>query len=190
MTMMKYVTAIAAALALAACTPESTQPTTSAALGVQQPLSLAALKTQAKGFTVGSLMRAREVFVFYDPQCPHCANLWQETKQLHGEAKFTWIPVAIMRPVSALQGGAILSSSDPVKTMDEHEALISAGRGGMTAGPLSEEMKATIAQNTALFQSFGRNGVPFIVSQHVTTGELITIPGALSATALKSTLGW
>jgi len=189
--MLKYVTALAAVLALTACTPDATQPgTNSAATIAPQPVSVAAIKSQAKGFTVGSMMRAREAFVFYDPQCPHCANLWKATKELHGEAKFTWIPVAIMRPVSALQGGAILASADPAKAMDEHEALLSAGRGGMSAGALSDEMQRTIQQNTALFQSFGVNSVPLIVSPHAKTGELITIPGSMSAVALKNALGW
>ena len=46
------------------------------------PVSLAAIEAEARGFTVGSPMSARTVYVFFDPQCPHCAALWEAAKPL------------------------------------------------------------------------------------------------------------
>ena len=35
------------------------------------------IAAQAKGFTVGSMMSAATVYVFFDAQCPHCGHLWE-----------------------------------------------------------------------------------------------------------------
>ena len=80
------------------------------------------LDRAAKGFTVGSEMTVRRVFVFFDPQCPHCAELWQAAKPLKSQARFVWIPVGVMNEASTAQGAALLAAPDPVAAMDAHEA--------------------------------------------------------------------
>ena len=62
----------ACTLLLAGCNdaPEASAPKTAAA----SPVSVEAIAAEAKGFTAGSQMSKRTVYVFFDAQCPHCAS--------------------------------------------------------------------------------------------------------------------
>ena len=64
---------------------------------------------EAKGFTVGAMMNANTVYVFFDTQCLHCAHLWEASIALQKKAKFIWIPVGLLNAASSSQGAALLS---------------------------------------------------------------------------------
>ena len=105
---------------------------------------------QARGFTVGAMMAANPVYVFFDPQCPHCANLWKASLPLQKSVKFVWIPVALINATSLAQGGALLSAVNPVDAMTEHESSLLAGKGGISASAsLPPELEQAIKKNTA-----------------------------------------
>ena len=38
--------------------------------------------SKGTGFTVGNMMAVRQIYVFFDPQCPHCGHLWEAAKPL------------------------------------------------------------------------------------------------------------
>lgn len=158
----------------------------------QQPLSVAAIEKFATGFDVGAVMSRRRVFVFFDPQCPHCARFWLETKQLASQARFTWMPVSILNRASLAQGATILAAPSPAAAMDEHEAAFtsSGGRGGISAADVGAQFKAAVTKNTRLFESFSLAGVPFVVAEHARTGALFSRQGGLPADQLAQTLGW
>ncbi|MFZ3127407.1 MAG: DsbC family protein, partial [Rhodoferax sp.] len=135
------------ALLLTGCSPqESATSTTSPA---KRTVSLAEVAAQAKGFTAGTLMAANTVYVFFDPQCPHCGRLWEAALPLQKKIKFVWIPVGIINPSSSAQGAALLSAANPVELMSEHEASLLAGKGGISASasPAAEVVQA-IKTNT------------------------------------------
>src|SRR6478735_5416015 len=125
------VAVMAASLLLAGC-KDSSQSRPDAKAAATVPVSLPAIEAEAVGFVNGSTISARTVYVFFDPQCPHCAALWTAAKPLRSQAKFVWIPVGLMNKTSETQGAALLSSKDPVSAMDEHEASMAAGKGGIT----------------------------------------------------------
>ena len=179
---------IAAALALSAC-KESPDTAAAAKASAAVPVSTATIQAEATGFTVGSTMSARTVFVFFDPQCPHCAALWESAKPLKAQAKFIWIPVALMGKASETQGAALLASKNPVTAMDEHEASMAAKTGGIVASGDVEAEKAKIAKNTALMTRFGFASIPTIVAQNAQTGALVTNEGAMPTLALAKFLG-
>ncbi len=175
----------ACTLALAACkdTPAD------AAKGPATPVSVAAVSAEAKGFTVGSEMTVRRVFVFFDPQCPHCAQLWQAAKPLKSQARFIWIPVGVMNEASTAQGAALLAAPDPATAMDAHEASLSAKQGGITAVGDLQAQRAVVAANTQLFNRFGFSSIPTIVANHAQSGALVSHEGGLSTGALAALLG-
>jgi thiol:disulfide interchange protein DsbG len=180
--------ALAASLSLTACkaSPNPSAPSTAAA---KTPVSIAAIEAEAHGFVVGSPMSARTVYVFFDPQCPHCATLWQTAKPLKSQAKFVWIPVALIGKTSEGQGAAILAAKDPVAAMDEHEASMSEKRGGISAMGDVDAQRAEVVKNTALMNRFGFESVPSIVAKHAQTGVLLTHEGALPTAELAGFLG-
>ena len=170
----------AAAFGLAGCKDSPGSGSAPAApAAATEPVSIAAITAQAKGFTAGSAMAVRTVYVFFDAQCPHCGTLWAAAKPLKNQAKFVWIPVGLISPASTSQGAALLAAQDPVAAMDEHEALLLDKKGGMTVSGDFEAQKAQVAKNTDLHKRFGFAGVPTIVGTHAQTGALVTQEGAM-----------
>ena len=116
--------------------------------------------------------------MFFDPQCPHCAVLWQAAKPLKSQAKFVWIPVGIISKSSVAQGATILAAKDPIAAMDENETSILAKQGGISASGDIDAQKPAIEKNTALLNRFGFASIPTIVALHAQTGALVTNEGA------------
>jgi thiol:disulfide interchange protein DsbG len=146
----------------------------------------------AHGFDTGNLMSPRQVFVFFDPQCPHCGEFWQESKKLAKDARFTWVPVGVLNDFSTNQGLAILKAAKPVDTMEDHESKLAAHLGGMQAPDAAADPKgkAIIDQNTRLVESFGATGVPFILGVNAQNGTVFTNSGGMPAEQLAAHLGW
>lgn len=181
-------TLAACTLLLAGC---NDAPDTAAqkAAATAASISVEAIAAEAKGFTVGSQMSRRTVYVFFDAQCPHCAVLWEAAKPLKSQAKFVWIPVGILNAASTAQGATLLASGDPVAAMDEHEASMKAGRGGISAASSIDPQKDAVAKNTALMTRLGFSGIPSIVGTHAQTGAVVSQEGALPTAALAELLG-
>lgn len=174
---------------LVACKDSPAPNTSGRNAGAPQAVSVEAIAAEAKGFTVGSEMAVRRVFVFFDPQCPHCAALWQAAKPLKSQARFIWIPVRLINDASAEQGATLLAAPDPVAAMDAHEASLSAKQGGITAQAGLDAQKAQVAANTALMNRYGFGGVPVVVGKHAVTGELVVKEGAMPTAMLATALG-
>lgn len=160
-----------------------------AAKAASQPVSIAAIAAEAKGFTVGAPMSSHTVYVFFDAQCPHCAELWDAAKPLKPQAKFVWIPVGLLNPTSTEQGAALLASKDPATAMDEHESSMRAHQGGIKANGNIDAQKAEVKKNTGLMTRFGFDSIPTIVAANAQTGALVTQEGASGTAALATLLG-
>ncbi|WP_341913427.1 thioredoxin fold domain-containing protein [Polaromonas sp. YR568] len=153
------------------------------------PVSTAVVAAEAKGFSVGSTMSARTVYVFFDPQCPHCNALWLAAKPLKSQAKFVWIPVGLLNASSTAQGATLLAAKDPAAAMDEHEASMQAKSGGISAGSDIAAQKDMVASNTALLTRLGFGSIPTIIGTHAQSGALVTQEGSMPTAALAALLG-
>lgn len=141
------------------------------------------------GFTAGNMMAVRQVYVFFDPQCPHCGQLWENAKPIANQVKMVWMPVAFISPKSAPQGAAILGAQDPVATMTAHEQSLLARQGGMSASEPSAELAAKIKANTELWKQLGGESVPMIIFKTAGSGEPGKFNGAPDTETLKKMLG-
>ncbi len=181
-----------AAVALAACSPqnETAAPATPAASAIAPEQAYDILSKEGKGFTVGSMMVTNTVYVMFDPQCPHCGHLWEQSTPLQKKIKFVWMPVAFINAKSAPQGAALLTAANPLEAMTSHEASILAGTGGTSASSsVPDDVEAAIKKNTALFNRLGADSVPFIVARNQATGQVVTHTGAMQTAALAEFLG-
>jgi thiol:disulfide interchange protein DsbG len=183
-----YAALLSAALFLAACGKQASEPS-APAKAAAEPVSIAAIQAGATGFTVGSPMSVRTVYVFFDAQCPHCAALWNSAKPLKSQAKFVWIPVGILSKASTTQGATLLAAKDPVALMDDHEASLLAKKGGITAASGVEAQEAQVAKNTALMNRFGFASIPTVVALHAQTGAVVSNEGSMPTAALANFLG-
>ena len=183
-------TAVLAGLALAACekkAAESASPATKPKLSAQEAYEQA---SRASGFSTGSMMAANTVYVFFDPTCPHCAQLWASAKPLLAKLKIVWIPIGLLRGSSGPQGATILTAPDPVAAMEENEASVLDRRGGIAVSPsLSDEAKAKVEANTELFRKTGEDSVPLIVFKNAQTGAFGMHSGAVATAELAAMVG-
>jgi thiol:disulfide interchange protein DsbG len=135
------------------------------------------------------MMATRVLYVFFDPQCPHCGRLWEATKPLLGQIRVVWIPVAFMTAKSAPQGAAILSAENPGNAMDAHEVLLSQNRGGMNASATPDPaLLIKIKANTSLWQTLKGESVPFIVFKDPASGQSSSITGELETDQLRNVM--
>ena len=128
--------------------------------------------------------------MFFDPQCPHCAHLWNAAQPLGASTRIVWIPIGMLSRASAPQGATILGAADPAKAMTENETSILNRQGGLTAdSDAVARFKDKVAANTALSNSMRAkdDGVPFIVTK--VNGEVRSQSGSLSTPQLKQFLG-
>ncbi len=179
---------------LSACSRQESSSATQSAKSAKSVnidnTSLPTIEAQAKGFSVGAMMSNQVVYVFFDPQCPHCGHLWQASQALHNKLRFVWIPVAWINAASLTQGATLLTATDPLARMTEHETSLLAGSGGISASSgIAPAIEQSIQTNTRLLNSFGAESVPFIVARHATSGQTIHHQGALTTAALASFLG-
>jgi len=185
---------LAVTLALGACSKtkeagSSSSPAASADQGKRTP-TVEIVASEGKGFAVGSMMSTTTVYVFFDPQCPHCGHLWNAAVPLQKKAKFVWMPVGLINPTSSAQGATLLSAADPVQAMTEHEKSLLAGSGGIGGGSnLTDEAKQAVVSNTKLFNNLGLEGVPFTIVKNARTGQMVTRGGSMETPALAQLIG-
>jgi thiol:disulfide interchange protein DsbG len=179
---------------LAGCKDAPAPATPSTGAAPAAPAAAAAVNLddiagKAKGFTVGSSMSTRVVYVFFDPQCPHCAALWTAAKPLKSQARWVWIPVSLLNANSTLQGAALLAAPNGEAAMDGHEVSMRDKRGGIQPQGDIEAHKPAIAKNTELFNTYQFNSVPTIVGKHAQSGVVVKNEGAMPTAALAGLLG-
>ena len=179
--------------AVAACSrPDAPAPSVAAApsaapaAGAREAFDAA---SRGSGFVVGQPMAARQLLVFFDPQCPHCAALWVASRPLRDRVRMTWMPVAFMSPASAPQGALLLAATDATATMDRHEALLAGGQGGLPVAASADDAGlAKIAANTELWKTTGAASVPHLVYRAGADGPYGVESGGLPTEQLAQRL--
>lgn len=145
--------------------------------------------SRGSGFVVGQAMAARTLLVFFDPQCPHCATLWNAAKPLHNRIRMVWMPVAFIAPASGPQGAMMLAANDGAALMDEHETLLASGRGGLTAVAAPAAHLEKTKANTALWASLQATSVPHLVYRAGADGPYGQQSGGAATAELERVMG-
>ncbi len=145
--------------------------------------------SRGSGFVVGQAMAVRTLLVFFDPQCPHCATLWDAAKPLRNRIRMVWMPVAFITPASGPQGAMMLAASDGTALMDEHETLLVNGRGGLTAAAAPAEKLAQVQANTALWKNLQASSVPHLVYRAGADGPYGQQSGGAGTADLERMMG-
>ncbi len=177
---------------LAACS-KNDAASPAAAAPAAKPATAAdayALAATGHGFTVGSMMAANTVYVFFDTTCPHCAELWKSSQPLLNRLKIVWMPLGLLRPQSGPQGATILMAKDPVAAMNENETSVLARGGGISASQsIPDDVMAKVKANTEIFNQLGANSVPLIVYKNARTGQAGQHAGAVDTNGLAQLVG-
>ena len=178
-----------AAFALAACNP-STPPGPAPEPTKTPQQKYEALKRLAKGVAIGPAASEYTVYVMFDPQCQHCARLWEESLPLQTTVRFVWVPVTFLDSRSVALSATLLSSTSPQEDLALQEASVlkrSEGIAGLS--PVPPYLEAVIKSNTDLINRFHVLGVPYVVARNQTTSEYVAHEGVMSREVLKRFLG-
>lgn len=126
------------------------------------------------------------IYVFFDPQCPHCGDLWTASRNtVFKDKRFVWIPVAFMNDLSSVQSAAILMSKDPEQTMDSHEISLKNGYKGIVFNDsIPENIQNRIKVNSLFFSKLQVNSVPLVIHLNK-EGQLDYSDGSMSNEELK-----
>lgn len=183
--------AMAAALLLSACDKSTTSTsTTTVSAGAAAPAAPAAeasgsfeLLGEAKGFYVGKGAGSGKLptaYILFDPQCSHCAHLWQNAKPLQNDVLVKWIPVAMLNRTSITQAAMLLEAADPVAMMSANEnAFVATQRPSKVIAEVKPETVKLVEQNTVLLEKLKAQAVPTIVYQDPVTRAPVITSGAL-----------
>lgn len=175
---------------LAACSKNEESPAAEAPARRVSNIEAYAIAQRGSGFTVGAVMAANTVYVFFDTTCPHCAELWNASQPLLTKLKIVWMPLGLLRAQSGPQGATILAAADPVKAMAENEASVLARGGGISVpSNLPDEVLQKVKANTELFRQLGAESVPLIVYRNAQTGQHGMHAGSLDTATLASLAG-
>lgn len=175
---------------LAACSKKEDEAAAPRAARKPSGIEAYAIAQRGHGFTVGAVMAANTVYVFFDTTCPHCAELWTASQPLLNRLKMVWMPIGLLRPQSGPQGATILAAADPAKAMTENETSVMARGGGISVpANLPDDIVQKVKDNTALFQQLQGDSVPLIVYRHAVSGEHGMYAGALDSAGLATLVG-
>jgi thiol:disulfide interchange protein DsbG len=182
-------TLCAIAFALAACNQtEAPSPAPQPVKTPQQQYE--ALKQSAKGIAVGPATSQYTVYVMFDPQCLHCARLWEESLPLQATVRFVWVPVTFLDSRSVAISAALLSSTHPMEDLGRQEAAVLKRAEGLVGPvPVPPYLETIIKANTDLINRFRVLAVPYVVARNQSTSEYVAREGVMSREVLTRFLG-
>ena len=119
------------------------------------------------------------LYVFFDPNCPYCHDLYETLQPIIGSEKLGvgWVPVGILALSSYGKAAALLEAAHPAAAMARMEAGFHGGRGAIRPRRATAPVARALLYNIHLFEAAGAQGVPFLVYKtradhvHTVTGE-------------------
>jgi thiol:disulfide interchange protein DsbG len=147
-----------------------------------------------KGFVVGtgpSIMAQTNGYVFFDPQCPHCAELWLNAQPLAQQVKLKWIPVAFINAQSKTQAGVLLEAQNPVELMSKYEAEMKASKNSaaLNGSPRAETLEE-VERNTQAWKNSGAQSVPTMLYRDPNNpGKPSMVTGAAPTDSIAALFG-
>lgn len=192
--MKKLLIALLSISAFTACAPTPSAPSSNVVVNDSASASTLAaaydlITKEATGMPVGDLMARKTVYVFFDPKCPHCADLWNNTRELQKDVKFIWVPAALLSRASQAEGAALLESGPNYSAAMDHHAKLVLSRQNPSVPSVKDASLAAVRKNTELVQKMSLEGVPYLFYKDPTTGQVRTAKGGLPAAVVVTSLG-
>lgn len=130
----------------------------------------------------------RPVYIFIDPNCPSCAQLYRNLRTLiepHG-LQIRWVPVAVVDATSPGKAAAILQASGPLAALRLNEERYHGEtyRGGIEEDIATTETERALRANERLLNRLEIPVVPSMLFAG-SGGRTVLIQGALSPLALR-----
>jgi len=120
---------------------------------------------KAQHITTGETKAPKKIiYAFVDPNCPYCHLLWSAAKPYEAMGlEIHWIETGFLHEDSLAKAAAIVTSADPVATLNESQSNFAANAGIKPLKDVPVAAADTLKSNLSLMHSFGFKGVPGIV---------------------------
>lgn len=124
--------------------------------------TLEKIKASNSYFSEGSEKATKEIFVFFDPNCGYCKQLWSNLRPIvdSGTLKVNWLPVAILGESSKNLNATILQSTNPVKEMKNLEKGASKG---LEDSKINSKTIEILSTNLDFMKELKATGTPTII---------------------------
>lgn len=142
------------------------------------------------GFKVGKTTDGGgPTYVFFDPQCNHCLDLWQQAKPLNNTYQLTWVPVNLLGEKSLDLGAALIESKTPGKLMDLklQDSKLTDPKAKPSA-KVADVTRAKVKANLALLKKLGFDSVPLVVRYNEKTKTFSADLGSMTTAGIESLL--
>lgn len=110
---------------------------------------------------------APTLYVFADPNCIFCHELYEQTAPLvnTGKLRIHWIMVGVLGPSSAGRAATILEASDPTTALARNEAQFDVGneQGGIAIGKPNADITHVLTNNRQAMFDVGDSGTPTVL---------------------------
>ncbi|HKK04497.1 MAG TPA: thiol:disulfide interchange protein DsbG [Gammaproteobacteria bacterium] len=157
--------------------------------GSQLAASMLADITQASWIAEGK--GPHVVYVFFDPNCPYCHKLYEETRSWvsQGKLELRWIPVGVLTTTSEGKAAAMLGAKDPLKAFyqNENHYSRSGGGGGLEEGLAGPAIEKKLKANESLLARTGFGAVPTMLFR-AKDGQAVLVQGSPPNDKLKPIL--
>ncbi len=154
---------------------------------------LAALQQQATTIRQGS--GRHRLYVFFDPNCPYCHQLYLKLRPsvAHGDLQVHWVVVGMLTASSAPKAAAILQAPDRLKAFETNENDYDFAANGQPGGgieparAIAPATRRMLDTNLRIYREHKLFGVPVMVWQR-RDGGVDTYAGVPSARQLQDLL--
>lgn len=143
---------------------------------------------RAKWIATGAKSAERVVYVFTDPDCPFCNDLWKALQKARApDVQIRYLLVAVIDADSKGKDVAILEAKDPAAALDKNERNFEHG-GIAPKTPALPETTETISFNGDLMSALHLFGTPGLVyrDEH---GEVKVFAGMPDEAQLRTIVG-
>ncbi len=152
------------------------------------PVGLMQRLDRASWIAAGSKSATRVVYVFTDPDCPFCNDLWKALRTARApDVQIRYLLVAVIDADSRGKDAAILESKDPAATLEKHERDYDHG-GIPPKTAVQPQTSETISVNEALMaalQIYGTPGLVYLDQQ----GQVKVFAGMPDPAQLRTIVG-
>lgn len=131
----------------------------------------------------------RILYLFTDPNCPYCHELWQQTRSVvaSGKVQLRHVLVGILKPSSPGKAAAILGSDNPSEMLTRNEQSFESG-GVESVPDISATTQKKLTANRRLMRGLNVYGTPAVFYRDA-SGEVRSARGVPSENRLRAMLG-
>lgn len=141
---------------------------------------------------IGEGRGTRVLYIFFDPNCPYCHQLYGMLRPFvgKGDVQLRWVVLGMLTPSSLPKAAAILQAANPLQAFHTNESDYDFAANGQPGGgitpatTITSKAREDLARNLAIYRSHKLFGVPVLLWR-AASGHASLLVGVPSDAELK-----